>query len=82
MVDSKLDKILKDLNPLAQRGAMTRFLTNAEDVDTLSDMVEDIRDAMMQYQVCPFAASALALSNIHTRHPYNRISSVKTACSS
>jgi hypothetical protein len=51
-VGSKLDDILKDLIPLAQRGKVTRFLNNAEDVEKLSGMVEDIRDAMMEYQVC------------------------------
>jgi hypothetical protein len=48
-----LDDILKDLIPLAQRGKVTRFLNNAEDAEKLSGMVEDIRDAMMEYQVRP-----------------------------
>ena len=39
--------------PLAQRGKITRFLSNSEDVDKLSGMVEDIRDAIMEYQVRP-----------------------------
>ena len=36
---------------LAERGKVTRFLTNTEDVGKLSGMVDDIRDAMMEYQV-------------------------------
>jgi len=48
----KLDKVLKDLIPLAERGKVTRFLNSAEDVDRLWGLAEDIRDAMMDYQVC------------------------------
>ena len=51
--DRKLDNILQDLIPLAEQGKITRFLNSAEDVNKLGDLVEDIRDAMMDYQVCP-----------------------------
>jgi hypothetical protein len=53
MLDRKLNNILKDLVPLAQRGKVTRFLTSAEDAEKLGGMVDDIRDAMMEYQVRP-----------------------------
>ena len=53
IVDRKLDDILKDLVPLSQQGKFTRFLTNAEDTEKISGMVDDIRDAMMEYQVRP-----------------------------
>jgi hypothetical protein len=51
MIDSKLDGILKELIPLAERGKVPRFLDNAKDIEKLSGMVEDIRDATMEYQV-------------------------------
>ena len=51
----KLKNILKDLEPLAQRGKITGFLNNTEDVAKLSGMVEDIRDAMIEYQVCAYS---------------------------
>ena len=51
----KLDNILQDLTPLEQRGKVTQFLNSTEDVNKLSGMVEDIRDAMMDYQVCPWS---------------------------
>jgi hypothetical protein len=57
MIDRKLDVILKDLAPLAQQGKITQFLTNTENADKLGSMVDDIRDAMMEYQVCPLCAS-------------------------
>jgi len=54
MMARKLDKVLQDLIPLVEQGKVMRFLNNAEDVDKLGGLVEDIRDAMMDYQVCPW----------------------------
>ena len=54
----KLDKVLQQLIPLAEQGMVKRFLNGTEDVDKLSGLVEDIRDAMMDYQVCPWYSCA------------------------
>ena len=51
MISRKLDNILRELIPLEQRGKVTRFLNSADDVNKLNDLAEDIRDAMMDYQV-------------------------------
>ena len=51
----KLEDILQELTLLERRGKVTRFLNSARDVDKLSGLVEDIRDAMMDYQVCPWS---------------------------
>ena len=47
----KLENVLQELVPLEKRGKVTRFLNAARDVDKLNSLVEDIRDAMMDYQV-------------------------------
>ena len=47
----KLENILQDLIPLEKRGKVTRFVNSVQDADKLSGLVEDIRDAMMDYQV-------------------------------
>ena len=47
----KLDNILRELIPLEGRAKATRFLNSAEDVDRLSVLVEDIRGAVVDYQV-------------------------------
>ena len=52
-LDRKLINILQDLVPLAQQGKVTRFLNNAKDAEKLGGLIEDIRDAMLEYQVCP-----------------------------
>ena len=47
----KLENILQDLKPLADQGKVEGFFKNADNADKLGDLVEDIRDAMMEYQV-------------------------------
>ena len=78
-IASKLDDVLKDLNLLQKQGNIAKFLKNTENVDKLSGMVEDIRDAMMEYQVCLRSTSPLTLPNIHYRHPCNKTSLTKPA---
>jgi hypothetical protein len=47
----KFNNVLNVLEALAQRGTVMRVLKNAQDMGKLSSIVEDIRDAMMEYQV-------------------------------
>ena len=47
----KLDNILRDLIPLEERGKARRFLHSTEDANKLSGLVEDIRGAVLDYQV-------------------------------
>jgi hypothetical protein len=47
-----LQDVLRDLAPLETQGKVEGFFTNAENAGTLGGLVEDIRDAMMEYQVC------------------------------
>jgi len=47
-----LQDVLQDLGPLKAQGRVEGFFTNAENAGKLSGLVEDIRDAMMEYQVC------------------------------
>jgi hypothetical protein len=47
-----LQGVHQDLNLLAEQGNIEGFFRNIENADRLSGLVEDIRDAMMEYQVC------------------------------
>ena len=47
----KLEDVRQDLTLLAKQGKITGFLTNVENERKINDLVEDIRDAMMDYQV-------------------------------
>ena len=46
-----MDDILQELIPLERRGKVTRFLNSTADADKLGGLAEDIRDAIMDYQV-------------------------------
>ena len=46
-----MDDILQDLIPLERRGKVTRFVNSTTDADKLGGLAEDIRDAMIDYQV-------------------------------
>ena len=48
----KLKHILQDLIPLTEQGRIKGFLSNARNADKLGGLLEDTRDAMMEYQVC------------------------------
>jgi len=47
-----LGDVHRDLTLVAEQGKVEGFFNNVQNVDKLGDMVEDIRDAMMEYQVC------------------------------
>lgn len=48
----KLERIYLDLTQLGEQGKIRGFLSNVGNADQLGGLLEDIRDAMMEYQVC------------------------------
>jgi len=50
-IGRKFQNVLRDLGPLEAQGKVEGFFTNAENANKLGGLVEDIRDAMMEYQV-------------------------------
>ena len=48
----KLDGVSKDLTLLAEQGRVVGFLNNVENASKLGGLLEEIRDATMEYQVC------------------------------
>ena len=51
-IGRKLDDVLEELKLLKKQGKVEGFFTNAENADKLAGLVEDVRDAVMDYQVC------------------------------
>ena len=51
---SKLQDGLKGLKTLEDQGKVAGFLNNAKDAEALTGLAEDVRDAMMDYQVRTF----------------------------
>ena len=52
MFGRKLEKIRQELALLAEQGKAKGFLNNTDNADKLGGLIEDIRDVMMDYQVC------------------------------
>ena len=50
-VSRKLEEVHQELDLLAGQGITAGFLANAESAQRINDLVEDIRQAMMEYQV-------------------------------
>ena len=51
-VTRSLEDICQGLARLEGQGKVEGFFNNVENADKLSGALEDIRDAMMEYQVC------------------------------
>ena len=68
-------KVHQNVKRLEERGKITGFLNNVKDAETLIDLAEDIREAMMDYQVCTRAVRVLVISNFSIpRLHYNKTS--------
>ena len=63
----KLQGILRDLVPLEEEGKVEGFFNNAENAGKLGDLVEDVRDAVMDYQVCVLSLWISIRSNVCVR---------------
>ena len=77
-----LENVCRGLARLEGQGKVEGFFNNVENADKLSGTVEDIRDAMMEYQVCIRILSATDTSDIRTRLYYSKPSTARTANSS
>ena len=78
----KLQDIHQSLNLLAQQGKVEGFFSNVDNADQLRGLVEDIRDAIMAYQVCIYCFLASESSNVRTRPRYNKTSTIRIVSSS
>ena len=73
-IPRKLEDVHQDLTLLAEQGKVEGFFNNVQNADRLGSMVEDIRDAMMEYQVCARELSVSGTSDVCDRPRCNRIS--------
>jgi len=51
-ITRKLENICQDLALPAEQGEVMRFLENTENAQKINNLVEDICEALMEYQVC------------------------------
>ena len=57
-VARKLKDVRQDLAPLEKQGNVKDFYNNVKNADKLSGLIEDIRDAMLEYQVSIYLSLA------------------------
>jgi len=67
---------------LAEQGKVEGFFNNVKNADKLDGLVEDIRDAVMDYQVRSQSELTSPMPDIHFRLRYNKISMRRAADSS
>jgi len=70
----KLEDVHKALDPVATQRDIVQFLKNTENAQGFSDLVDDISEAMMEYQVRAPKPLTLIASNICLRPPCNKAS--------
>jgi hypothetical protein len=52
VIARKLEEVHQDLTQLMGQCMAVEFLTNTENAQRINGLVEDIREVMMDYQVC------------------------------
>ena len=62
-IGRKLQDIRQDLALLEEQGKVKGFFNNVKNADRLSGLAEDIRDAMIDYQVCVLNPPSLSCLN-------------------
>ena len=77
----KLEEVLHELEPLVDQGKVAGFFLNVKNSEKLGGLAEDVRDAMMEYQVCTSPHFIFTTSETCTRPHYRRISTTRVVCS-
>ena len=70
----KLEDIYRSLTLPAEQGNVLEFLTNSENTQKINGIVDDIREALMAYQVCMSNYTSCTMSNVYVRLHCNKIS--------
>ena len=81
-VTRKLEDVRQDLAPLEKQENVEGFFNNVKNADKLGGLIEDIRDAMLEYQVCIRDLSIAGTSDVRARLHYSKISTTRVVGSS
>ena len=69
-----MEGVHQALDLMATQKNIVQFLNNPDNAQKLNDLMDDIREAVMDYQVRTFELPALITSNVCFRLPYNGVS--------
>ena len=72
-----MGEIGQAINSITTRNDLADFLNDPENAQIINILVEDIRYALMDYQVCTSEPVSLIASNIYLRLHYNRTSTIR-----
>ena len=78
----EFERIVRELEPLAKQGRVEGFFNNIANADKLGGLVEDIRDVVMEYQVCNENKLTSCMPELYSRLRYNKISMARAVNSS
>jgi len=70
-VARKLEDVRQVLDLMTTQKDIAQFWSNTENAQKLNDLVDDIREAVMDYQVITPKGRAFIVSNNCLRPPYN-----------
>jgi len=73
----KLEGVLHELRPLVDQGGVAGFFLNVENSEKLAGLAEDVRDAIMEYQVCSCTQFTYTTSEVCTRPHYSKTSMIR-----
>ena len=73
-----LENVRRGLARLEGQGKVEGFFNNVGNADKLSGAVEDIRDAMMEYQVRIRGLSAIGMTDVRARLHCSKTSTTRT----
>ena len=73
----KLEDIHQSLILPVEQVEVTEFLTNTENAQRINNLVEDVHEALMDYQVCMLSCSLPTVSDLCTRPHYNKTSTAR-----
>ena len=81
-IGRKLEDIRQGLTLLGEQGKTKGFFNNVENADKLGGLVEDVRDAVMDYQVCMASSSLSSCAHASCRRRCNGTCTTRVSCSS
>ena len=67
------------MGPMKTRSDIVDFLSDPENAQRLNGLVEDIRYALVDYQVCVPKSLTLVISNICLRVPRNEMPTIRAS---
>lgn len=76
-ISRKLKDVSQAMSPVTTQKDLSHFLKNPENALELNGLVEDIREALMDYQVCTLERLTLTTPDIRHRLQYNETSTMR-----